>query len=328
MQLRSTYPPCLSSRTQSYISFCNSSIYTMCKFLLMVFANSFMWFRSSTCLEILSFAAMDRSGRKNWYSQNMAFHCLSKVYRHNLKHAVSWRPSRLSRPGIIKPTNDLATVQSWSKGDDKRLLRLIQYIDSTPHHRLVGTINDSPEQLGLRLYVDADFAGVRLSAKSTSGVFLILYGPNTIFPLAWVSKRQTSTSRSTTESEVVPLAHSLYQEGLQKLQLWELLLGRSVVLKLLEDNQATILVVRKGYPSKLRRIARTHKINMSGLSEVFQDDSAKLEYCKTDDQAADIFTKALPPQKWGPALRLLGIRTDLQSELKPKTEWAAPTGPK
>ena len=67
---------------------------------------------------------------------------------------------------------------------------------------------------------------------------------------------------------------------------------------------------------------------MSGLSEVFQDDSAKLEYCKTDDQAADIFTKALPPQKWGPALRLLGIRTDLQSELKPKTEWAAPTGPK
>lgn len=33
---------------------------------------------------------------------------------------------RLSRPDIIKPINDLATkVQSWSKGDDKRLLRLI-----------------------------------------------------------------------------------------------------------------------------------------------------------------------------------------------------------
>ena len=93
--------------------------------------------------------------------------------------------------------------------------------------------------------------------------------------------------------------HSLYQEGLPALQLWELLLGRSVVLRFLEDNQATILVVRKGYSPKLRHITRTHKINLSGLSEVFHNDSAELEYSKTDDQAADIFTKALPPQKMG-----------------------------
>jgi len=124
---------------------------------------------------------------------------------------------------------------------------------------------------------------------------LILYGPNTFFPLAWVSKRQTSTSRSTTESEVVSLVHSLYQDGLPALQLWELLLGRSVVLRVLEDNQATILVVRKRYSPKLRHISRTHKINLSCLSEVFHEDSAR----KADDQAANIFTKALPPQKWG-----------------------------
>ena len=83
---------------------------------------------------------------------------------------------RLSRPDIIKPIlyNDLATkVQSWSRGDDKRLLRLIQYIDSTPHYRLVGTINDNPEDLELRLYVDADFAGDRLTGKSTSRGYLV-----------------------------------------------------------------------------------------------------------------------------------------------------------
>jgi hypothetical protein len=115
---------------------------------------------------------------------------------------------------------------------------------------------------------------------------------------------------------VVSLAHSLYQEGLPALQLWELLLGRTVTLKVLEDNQATILVVRKGYSPKLRHITRTHKVNLSALSEVFREDSAELEYCQTDNQAADIFTKALPPQKWAPALRLLGIRVDLSSELK------------
>ena len=51
---------------------------------------------------------------------------------------------RLSRPDIVKPINDLATkVQNWSRADDKRLLRLIQYIAATPHYRLVGTVNDS-----------------------------------------------------------------------------------------------------------------------------------------------------------------------------------------
>ena len=130
-------------------------------------------------------------------------------------------------------------------------------------------------------------------------------------------------SRSTTESEVVSLAHSLYQEGLPSLQLWELLLNRSVTLRVMEDNQATILVVRKGYSPKLRHITRTRKVNLSGLSEVFRDDSAVLEHCQTDKQAADIFTKALAPQKWGSALRLLGIRTDLSNELKGSQEGAA-----
>ena len=165
----------------------------------------------------------------------------------------------LSRPDIIKLTNDLATkVQSWLRGDDKHLLRFIQYINSTPHYRLVGTINDIPEQLELRLYVDADFAGDPLSGKSTSGGVRVLHGPNTFFPLAWGSKRQTSTSRATTESDVVSLAYSLYKERFRALQLWEMLLGRNVVFQVFEDNQATSLVVKKGYSPKLRHITRTH----------------------------------------------------------------------
>ena len=95
----------------------------------------------------------------------------------------------------------------------------------------------------------------------------------------------------------------------------------------MEDNQATILVVRTGYSPKLRHITRTHKVSLSGLSEVFRDDTVTLEYCQTDKQAADIFTKALPPQKWGSALRLLGVRTDLHNELKGSTEGAAPSRP-
>ena len=227
---------------------------------------------------------------------------------------------RLARPDILKPINDLATkVQAWTKADDKKLLRLIQYIHTTPHYRLAGVVNDPPEALELCLYVDADFAGDKANARSTSGGFLVLRGPTTHFPLAWVSKRQTSTSRSTTESEVISLAHSLYTEGIPAMQLWDKLLDRPIQLRTFEDNQATIIVVKKGYSPKLRHLTRTHKVNLSSLAEIYQEDNASIEYVDTNEQAADIFTKALPPQKWANALQLLGMRTDLPVELaKPK----------
>ena len=225
--------------------------------------------------------------------------------------------ARLARPDIIKPINDLATkVQAWTKAEDKKVLRLIQYIDATKHYRLIGYINDDPSELYLSLYADADFAGEKEGARSTSGGYLVLKGPNSHFPLAWLSKRQTSTSRSTTESEVISLAHSVFSEGIPALGLWEVLLKRTVELQVHEDNQATILVVRKGFSPKLRHISRTHKVNLSSLSEVMSEPNIDLRYVDTSEQAADIFTKALPPHKWTAALALLGIRTELPSQLE------------
>ena len=127
----------------------------------------------------------------------------------------------------------------------------------------------------------------------------MLKGPNSFFPFAWVSKRQTSVSRSTTESRIVSLAHSLYPEGLLALSLWSVLLGRDdLELVIHEDNQATILVVKKGYSPRLRHVNRTHKVNLECISEQLAPGSGiSIQYVETTQQAADIFTKALPPQK-------------------------------
>lgn len=76
-----------------------------------------------------------------------------------------------------------------------------------------------------------------------------------------------------------------------------------------------MLVVKKGYSPKLRHIQRTHKVNLSCLAELLEDEAITLEYTHTEDQAADVFTKALAPQKWGNALKLSGIRTDLPVHL-------------
>ena len=220
---------------------------------------------------------------------------------------------RLSRPDIQKPIGDLAShLTTWSRNDDKRVYRLICYLNSTKDHRLVGKVGDPPSSLRLKLYVDADFSGESDNARSTSGGYLVLAGPNTWFPLTWVAKRQTSTSRSTTEAEVISLAHSLFLEALPALDLWETVLGRSVHLDILEDNQATIKVVENGYSNKLRAITRTHKVDLSSIKEIVDLDTVHIAYIDTNLQAADIFTKALAPLKWGNALALLGIYTPEQ----------------
>ena len=187
---------------------------------------------------------------------------------------------------------------------------MMAYINATSEYRLVGQVADPVDALKLRLYVDADFAGDRQTARSTNGGYLVLVGPNTFFPLQWVSRRQTSVRRSTTESEVVSLAHSLFSEALPMLDLWEAVLRRPVTLEVLEDNEACIKIVRKGYSAKLRHISRTHKVNLALLHEQFDVENVNLGYVGTLEQAADIFTKGLEPQKRGAALDMLNMFTE------------------
>ena len=196
---------------------------------------------------------------------------------------------RLARPDIIKPIGDLASCeQKWPRNNDKQLHRLIRYVNASKHHGLVGTVQDEPRKLHL---AHANFAGEVSDTKSTSGGYLVLKGPKTFFPLAWVAKRQTSVSRSTTESEIVSLAYSLFVEGLPALTLWEKLLDRTdLVLKIHEDNQATILVAKKGYSRKLRHIYRTHKVNLGSVEEQLKEGTGvETEYVDTADQAAHFY---------------------------------------
>jgi anti-sigma regulatory factor (Ser/Thr protein kinase) len=58
----------------------------------------------------------------------------------------------------------------------------------------------------------------------------------------------------------------------------------------MEDNQATITVVKKGYSKKLRHISRTHKVNLSSLREQCVNDHTQLQCIESKKQAADIFS--------------------------------------
>ncbi|CAE7767551.1 unnamed protein product [Symbiodinium sp. CCMP2592] len=111
--------------------------------------------------------------------------------------------ARMARYDLLRAVQGLASrVTKWSAECDRALHRLMCYVNSTLDLKLRGIIGDPIDQCKIWLFADADHAGEH-DNKSTSGCFEALVGPNTYFPLAAYSKKQTSISISSTESEVV-----------------------------------------------------------------------------------------------------------------------------
>ena len=128
--------------------------------------------------------------------------------------------ARLARFDLLRAVCQLATcITKWDVNCDRRLHRLVCYIASTYHIRMVGWIGDPLKDLELHLFADADFAGCTKTSRSTSGLFLCLQGPDTRFPLQGQTKKQGCVSHSTPEAEIVAADFAMRTVGIPALSL-------------------------------------------------------------------------------------------------------------
>ena len=96
------------------------------------------------------------------------------------------------------------------------------------------------DEIGISAYSDSDFAGDSRTRKSTSGC-LIKLGNDLI---SWSSKKQSSVSLSTTESEFVAACGTV-QEMIWLDRLTKDLLGDNLnTPSLYVDNQSTIKIIK------------------------------------------------------------------------------------
>ncbi len=130
--------------------------------------------------------------------------------------------ARFARPDLPRAVGVLSTmITKWDTLCDRKLFRLIKYINGTTQWRQIGFVGDGPDDVSLGLFSDADFAGDRADMRSTSRVFLALYGPHSSSLSQHRTTKQTAVSHSTVEAEIVAADHALRTSGLPAMPLWE-----------------------------------------------------------------------------------------------------------
>ena len=104
--------------------------------------------------------------------------------------------ARIGRPYILRPVNKLGrSITKWTKACDKRLNRLISYIDHTCEYKQYCHVGNTAKQCRLGLSQDSDFSGDLENSKSTSGRTFSIFGRHTFVPTSWICKKQTSVSQ-------------------------------------------------------------------------------------------------------------------------------------
>ena len=135
--------------------------------------------------------------------------------------------ARMARYDLLRATQSLASrVTKWSPDCDSGLHRLISYINSSLDITMRGFTGDRFSECQLWLFADADFAG-EFDNKSTTGSFMALVGPNTYWLINALSKKQTATAMSSTETEVVAANHAVRAQGLPSPSLFNYLVAMS-----------------------------------------------------------------------------------------------------
>ena len=86
------------------------------------------------------------------------------------------------------------------------------------------------------VFQDSDFAGDLEDSKSTSGGTLCVFGSHTFVPISWMCEKQTSVSRSSTESEIISLDTGLRLDGLPALKLWDIIVSVFGSVSLISDR--------------------------------------------------------------------------------------------
>ena len=194
-----------------------------------------------------------------------------------------------TRPDIAYAVGYLGRFMATPTAHHLSMLKsLLSYLSSTHHYALTYTRKEGP--LTLVGYSDADWGGAE-DRRSTGGFIFTLNG----CPISWESKKQPTVALSSAESEYMALTQATKEAVWLRRLLSDLGHVQSTPTPIFEDNQAAI---RLGRNAGEHRRTKHIDIQYHFTREKVEQGEVELTYCPSNEQLADIMTKALELDKF------------------------------
>ncbi|KAI5348310.1 hypothetical protein L3X38_001197 [Prunus dulcis] len=177
--------------------------------------------------------------------------------------------------------------------------RVLRYIQGTLDFGIEFIKGKSATLIG---YCDSDWAGSEDDRRSTSGYAFTLGSGM----FSWASIKQNTVALSTAEAEYVSAAEATSQAKWLRFVLEDFGEEQVEGTPILCDNTSAIAMAKNPvFHQKTRHISRKFHF----IREAIQAKEIELIYCKTEDQIADILTKALSKDRFVYLRDLLGVKS-------------------
>jgi len=200
------------------------------------------------------------------------FHSMVGVLQFMIKRA---RIDCLAPLAFLSGRVQCPTVQDWAK-----MKRLISFLIDTREVELVL----EPKSIHLECYLDASY-GSHTDRRSHSGTHLTLAGS----PFLCKSIRQKTVAKSSCEAEIICLSDSAgYMIWAQQ---WMLEQGYTdmPVVKIWEDNEAVITLIKKGKPAS--DASRHFEIRYFFITDLINRGLVEIEHLPSEKMSADVYSK-------------------------------------
>ncbi|KAG7599299.1 Reverse transcriptase RNA-dependent DNA polymerase [Arabidopsis suecica] len=204
----------------------------------------------------------------------------------------------ITRPDITYAVHQLS--QFISAPSDIHLQaahKVLRYIKTNPGQGLMYSVDS---EICLNAFSDADWAACKDTRRSITGFFVYL-GTSLI---SWKSKKQAVTSRSSTESEYRSMAQATCEIIWLQQLLKDLHVQVTCPAKLFCDNKSALHIsMNPVFHERTKHI----EIDCHTVRDQIKSGNLKALHVPTENQHADILTKALHPGPFHHLLRQMSL---------------------
>ena len=219
--------------------------------------------------------------------------------------------ARMTRPDIFYAVIYMSQfTASHTKEHFKHLKRILKYLISTKDQCLTYVRQQGVgwNDISITAWSDSDWASDAMTRRSVTGCCTFVCG----MLVSWVSKRQTTVALSSTEAEYMAVSDT-NRDVIQVMNILSEFCKPKLPSTIFMDNVGAKFIAENSVNNK-----RTKHIDVRFhyIRQYVQRKLTQLVYVPTQYNLADMFTKALGPEKFLPFMRqILGLEKPWSSEL-------------